>query len=177
MKREIILHVGVWLAFFVVITLFRQYFSFSFWPFWIGGILGTFLPDIDHLIYVYFLQPQELTSQRVNFLIDRNEVKRVISLLYETRNERRGLIFHTLFFQVLFLVLTFWIVTSSGSLFGRGVVLAFSLHLLVDQIVDLMKLNSFDNWLKYSPIYLDLEKAKMYWLVLAILVLLFGIFI
>lgn len=175
MKREIFLHFAFWFSFFVFVTLINRFFSLSYWPLWVGGILGTMLPDVDHLIYVFFLQPQELTSQRINFLIDKHEVKRIVTLLYETRSERRGLIFHTAFFQLIFLVLTFWMVTSSGSLFGKGIVLAFSLHLLIDQIVDLTEMKTFDNWLRFSPWYLDLPKAKIYWLVILILTLLFGL--
>ena len=107
--------------------------------------------------------------------MDKREVKRIITLLYETRSERRGLIFHTAFFQIIFLVLTFWIMTSSGSIFGKGIVLAFSLHILIDQIVDLTEMKTFDNWLRFSPWYLDLPKAKIYWLVMLILTILFGV--
>lgn len=175
MRREIFLHFTFWFSFFVFVTLINRYFSLSYWPFWLGGIIGTFLPDIDHLIYVFFLQPQELTSQRVNFLMNRHEVKRIVTLLYETRSERKGLIFHTAFFQIIFLVLTFWIITSSGSIFGKGIVLAFSLHILIDQIVDLTEMKTFDNWLRFSPWYLDLPKAKVYWLIMLILTLVFGV--
>ncbi len=174
MRREIFLHFSFWFSFFVFVTIINQFFSFSYWPFWVGGIAGTILPDIDHLLYLY-LRPQELTAQRVGFYWDKHEVKRVFTLLYETRGERKGLIFHSGYFQLIFLVLTFWIITSSGSLFGKGLVLAFSLHLLIDQIVDLTQMQSFDNWLKYSPWYLDLSKAKIYWLGVLILTLLFGV--
>jgi hypothetical protein len=173
MKREIFLHFAFWFSFFVFITLIKRYFDLSYWPFWVGGIIGTILPDIDHLLYLY-LRPQELTAQRVGFLVDKHEIRRVFSLLYETRSERRDLIFHTAFFQIIFLVLTFWMLTSSSSLFGRGLVLAFSLHLLIDQIVDLTEMESFDNWLKYSPLYLGLQKAKLYWLGILLLILAFG---
>ncbi|MFI5241188.1 MAG: hypothetical protein ACHQUA_02010, partial [Microgenomates group bacterium] len=97
MKRELILHLSVFFAFFALATLLRQFFSLSYWPFWLGGIVGTFLPDIDHFIYVFFIQPQDLTSQRVNFLLNKQELRRVITLLYETRGERTGLVFHTIF--------------------------------------------------------------------------------
>lgn len=176
MRREIFLHLSFWFSFFVFVTIVNQFFSLSYWPFWLGGLVGTILPDIDHLLYLY-LKPQELTSQRVGFLLNKQEIKRVFTLLYETRGERKGLIFHSALFQLIFLVLTFYIITSSGSLFGKGIVLAFSLHLLIDQIVDLMEMNSFDNWLKDSPWYLDLTKAKLYWLVILILTLIFGVLV
>jgi hypothetical protein len=134
-----------------------------------------FLPDIDHILYVYFLKPQELTSQRVNYLLDKKHIWRSVELLYETRTERKGLIFHTVLFQIIFLVLTFWIMSSSSSLFGKGLVLSFSLHLTVDQLVDLMEIGTFDNWLKSSPIQLNFEKAKTYWGISTLIVLILGL--
>ncbi|MEK7550561.1 MAG: hypothetical protein AAB535_02145 [Patescibacteria group bacterium] len=160
MRREIFLHFTFWFSFFVFVTLINKFFNLSYWLFWVGGLFGTILPDIDHLLYLY-LRPQELTAQRV-------------TLLYETRGERRDLIFHTAFFQIIFLVLTFWMITSSGSLFGKGLVLAFSLHLLIDQIVDLVEMQNFSNWLKNFPWNLDLNQAKIYWLGMVLLLCLFG---
>jgi len=121
------------------------------------------MPELDHLIYIFFMSPQELTSQRVGFLWNRKEYKRLIELLYETRSERKGLIFHTIFFQAVFLILTFWIMSSSASLFGKGLVLSFALHLSVDQLVDLVEIKSLDNWTKFLPITLDLRRSEIYW--------------
>lgn len=176
MKRELFLHFSFWFSFFVFISLIRKYFSLPYWPFWLGGIVGTILPDIDHIIYLY-LKPQELTTQRVNFLLDSREIKRVFILLYETRSERNSLIFHTVLFQLIFLVVTFWILTSSGSIFAQGIVLAFALHLVVDQIVDIQETGNFDNWLKNIPVYFDLKGAKRYWLIVTGVTLLLGFFV
>jgi hypothetical protein len=134
------------------------------------------MPDLDHLVYVFFSGPQELTSQRVAFLWGRKEYKRIIELLYETRSERRGLIFHTIFFQALFLVLTFWIMSSSASLFGKGLVLSFALHLSMDQLVDIIEMKSLDNWTRFLPIGIDLGKSKIYWSIGILLVTAMGLF-
>ncbi len=134
------------------------------------------MPDLDHLIYVFFLGPQELTSQRVGFLWEKREYKRLIELLYETRSERRGLIFHTIFFQAIFLILTFWLMSSSASLFGKGLVLSFALHLSVDQLVDLVEMKNLSNWTKFLPINLDLNKSKIYWSAGILLTLAMGFF-
>jgi hypothetical protein len=175
MRRELFIHFSFWFFFFVLISLFRHFLNLGDWPFWFGGIVGTFLPDIDHLIYVLFLNPQELTSQRIGFLWNRKEYKRMVELLYETRSERRGLVFHTIFFQVIFLVLTFWIMTSSSSLFGKGLVLSFALHLSIDQLVDLTEMKVLSNWTKDLPINLDLKNSKIYWLAGILLVFAMGI--
>jgi hypothetical protein len=107
-------------------------------------------------------------------LVGKKDLRRGVELLYETRGERRGLIFHTVFFQLIFLVLTFWMMSSSGSLFGKGLVLSFALHLSIDQIVDLTEVGNFDNWLRYSPIQLDFKRAKNYWLITLILLCIMG---
>ena len=125
-------------------------------------MVGVFLPDIDHLIYIFFLSPQELTSQRMNFLLGRKEIKRSIELLYETRSERRGLIFHTFFFQIILLILTFWLLSSSASLFGKGLVLSFALHIRIDQVTDLVDTKSLSNWTKIFPINLTYPMAELY---------------
>lgn len=163
MRRELFVHFAFWFSFFVLVSIFKNFLSISYWPFWLGGLIGVFMPDLDHLIYVFFLAPQELTSQRVGFLWGRREVRRLVELLYETRSERRGLIFHTIFFQVIFLLLTFWIISSSNSLFGKGLVLSFALHLSVDQLVDLVEVKSLGNWMKFLPINLDFRRSEIYW--------------
>jgi len=173
-KRELFIHFAFWLSFFIFISLVKGYAPLAFWAFWLGGIFGTLLPDLDHVIYFYFLSPRDLTSQRFNFLAQRREIGRMLTLLYETREERRGLIFHSAFFQIIFLTLTFWMLSSSSSLFGRGMVLAFALHLSIDQMMDLTDQGSFDNWLKMFPIRLDPKNAKIYTLTMILLVCLFG---
>jgi hypothetical protein len=175
MKRELFVHLSFWFSFFVLISIFKHFLSISYWPFWIGGLIGVLMPDLDHLIYVFFTGPQELTSQRVGFLWGKKDYKRLIELLYETRSERMGLIFHTIFFQIIFLILTFWIMSSSASIFGKGIVLSFALHLSIDQLVDLTDMKNLDNWTRLLPINLDLLKSKLYWSLGTILVLLMGI--
>jgi hypothetical protein len=176
MRRELFVHLAFWFSFFVLVSLVKHFISLSYWPFWLGGLVGVFMPDLDHLIYVFFMSPQELTSQRVGFLWNKREFKRLIELLYETRSERRGLVFHTIFFQIIFLILTFWIMSSSASLFGKGLTLSFALHLSVDQLADLFGMRSLTNWTKSFPISLDLKNSKIYWSVGTALVVLMGFF-
>ncbi len=176
MKRDLFIHLAFWFSLFVLISIFKHFPPLSYWPFWLGGLTGVFMPDLDHLIYVLYLDPTDLTSQRTTFLWKKKEYKRVVQLLYETRSERRGLIFHTFFFQIIFFILTFWIMSSSSSIFGRGLVLSFSLHLLIDQLVDIVDIKSLDNWTSYLPFKLDFKQSKIYWVIMAFLLLGMGLF-
>jgi hypothetical protein len=177
MKKDFLIHFSSLVLFFLLITLIKRWFNFNVWPFWIGGIIGTLLPDIDHLIYVKYLRPQELLSQRVNYLMADRNILKSLELLYETRYERTKLVFHTVMFQAIFIGLTFFVITSSGSLFGKGIVLAFLLHLLVDQVVDLKSLNNLDNWFRQLPIVFDRQKYNLYLSFNLLLLLLFIFFL
>ena len=161
LKKEALIHFGSALLFLLVISLFKRYFSIGYIGFWIGGILGTLAPDIDHLLYLYLLKPQEATSQRVRYMFQKGEVLKTFQLMVSTRSERKDLVFHNLLVQSAFLVLVFWVLSSSGSLLGRGFVLAFGLHLSVDQIVDFLQMDNINNWTKKLPIELTREQAAL----------------
>src|SRR4030042_2433138 len=177
MKKEILIHFLFLISFFIFITLIKNWLKLFYWPLWIGGLVGTILPDLDHLIYVYFLSPQDLNSQRVNYLIGERNILKSIELLYETRYERAKSILHTAYFQIIFLILTFLVIFSSGSLFGKGLVMAFSLHLIIDEIIDLNTFNNLDNWFKQIPIVLDKQKYTIYWAANLIILFIFIFFL
>lgn len=174
MKKELFIHYSFLISFFILVSLFKGWLDVSYWPFWIGGIIGNILVDVDHFIYIYFLKPYELTSKRVDYMIGKRNVRGSLNLLADTREERKDLIFHTIFFQLLFFVLTFLVVTSTDSILGRGIVFAFSLHLLVDQAVDLMEIGNLNNWLKFLPLKLEEDKHGVYWISSFILLLFFA---
>jgi hypothetical protein len=169
MKKEIALHFLVAFVIFAFISIVRNYLSLNYWPFWIGAIIGTILPDIDHIIYVYYLNPQDLTSQRVNYMVTKRELWSSWELLANTRSQRTQLILHTALFQVIFMVLTFLVISSSGNLLGRAIVIAFSLHLLTDEVMDLMQTGGISNWLRNLPIALDSLQIKIYLIANAVL--------
>jgi hypothetical protein len=173
MKKEILIHYSFLISFFVFISLAKDWMGFSYWPFWAGGIVGNLLPDLDHFIYVYFLKPQELTSQRIGYMMGKKNLSRSLRLLIETRSERTKLIFHSGLFQLIFVILAFFVITSSGSFFSRGIVLAFSLHLLVDQVVDLVETGNMNNWTG-GYVELSNKQAKIYWSIMFLVLLLFG---
>ena len=170
MKKEILTHVSYLFVYSLVVILIKGWIGFDLDTaklvglFLLGGVVGTALPDIDHLIYIYLLRPQDLTSQRVNYLMAKHEIWQVFELMASTREERRQLIFHTVHFQVIFWILAFLVISSSASVFGAGLVLAFGLHLIVDQLLDLLQLDHLNNWFRAWNIVLEKEKYVFYWL-------------
>jgi len=171
MKKELLLQFPFLFSTLILVTLFKGWLSLSYWPFWIGGIIGLFFPYIDHIIYVSLLRPYELTSQRFFFLVKNRKYKEALRLLVDTKFERVDLIIHSVYFQIVFAILTFWVLTSSGSLLGRGIVIGFYLHLLVDQYKDFQNQGSVDRWFKNFQDVFD-RKGKFYYLIVATLLFL-----
>lgn len=139
MKKEIINHLLFWFSYFIFVTIVNSLYSFSFWSLYVGGLVGLFLSYADHLLHVFVFNPQELTSQRAIQFVKNKQYKDVLILLHDTWDERKNLIFHTILFQIIFAVLTFWVVSSSGSLFARGLVLGYFLSLVIYNLKKFLK--------------------------------------
>lgn len=176
MKRDLLIHFIYMLSLFILIAVYKKWFDPSYLPFLFGGIVGTLLPDVDHLIYIYFLKPGDLVSREVMGLLAKRDFFRSWDLLSESRTIRGELIFHSAFFQILFLLFAFLIVTSSGSLLGRGVVLAFSLHLLIDQVVDYIEAKDIRHWFTKLPFQPDTEQGILFMGGYLVLLLIIGFF-
>jgi hypothetical protein len=179
MQKKILTYFLFIISLLVFISIKRNLFSLVYWPLWIGGVIGVYLPGIDDLLHVFLFRPYELTSQRAKSMLASRRIKDLVLLLYDTNTERFAPIFHTAFFQVVFLVLTFLVVTSSGRLIGKGIVLGASVHLVIDQLNDLMEKGNLNSWFRETPLFsqitLDKEKALVYWgvMLLGLLVIAF----
>lgn len=174
MRKQLLIYFASFLVFFLMISLARKWIDPRFIVFWVGGAIGAILPDVDHLIYVYLLKPHELTSQRATRMLSRGEVFATFSLLANTRGERTQLIFHTAMFQLIFAVFAFFVISSSNNLLGRGLVLAFSLHLIVDQYLDFKELGGLNHWFKNLKLTLDKNQTIFYWAGMSLLLVLYG---
>ncbi|HWA52449.1 MAG TPA: metal-dependent hydrolase [Patescibacteria group bacterium] len=180
MKKELALHLITTILLFIPVFLLRflnlQNLSNNliFLPYLIGGLIGAVLPDIDHVIYVYYLKPYELTSQRVMYQAQKGNLTESWNILSNTRSERTNLIFHSILFQIIFVILSFLVITSSSSLLGKGLVIAFLLHLLLDEYLDLKTNINLQNWFKNIPIQLDQNQLTIYLLTNFAIILIFA---
>ena len=119
----------------------------------------------DHVLHVFVYNPQELTSVRVQNLVKNKQIKEALQLLYDTRSERNDLIFHTVLFQIIFAILTFWVVSSSGSLFARGLVLGYYLSLVIFNLKKILNKELILN---------NEDTTRIYFVVQIILLFVFG---
>ena len=135
MKRVFFIHLAFFVSVFILFSIFRGWLSFSYWLFWVGGVLGSIIPELDQLLYIFLINPQELSSQRVIYLIKNRNFAGALRLIIETKSERHNLIFHSDTFLVVSGILFIWILSSSGSILGSGIVLGLLTHLLIDRLI------------------------------------------
>lgn len=127
------------LAWLVIITLLRWHWQWELIGLWVGGLIGAFLIEADHLFYVVWAYPQELTGMRVRRFLSQSRFWQAWLFLLETRHERTRLAFHNALFQSLFYLICFFVLTSTEGLLGAGLVLAMALQLLREEFQLLFK--------------------------------------
>jgi hypothetical protein len=101
-------------------------------------------------------------------------VKGAASFLRGTSTERKKLIFHTALFQIVFGVFAFFVASSGGSLLGTGLVLGFLLHILVDQLADLMEHDNLHLWTTNFSFDFNKQQATVYWFANLVFLLVLG---
>ncbi|KKQ85007.1 MAG: hypothetical protein UT08_C0011G0025 [Candidatus Woesebacteria bacterium GW2011_GWB1_38_8] len=177
MKKDVLTHFTFAIALFTLITVFKGWLELTYLAFWIGGIIGTLLPDVDYLIHVYVLNPTDSESQKTSSLVSQKQFGKTWDLLTRARYGNSELLFHSVLFQILFWLFTFLVITSSGSLLAKGIVLAFSLHLIIDQASDLIETGTLEIWFKKMPFNLDAKQKKLYLVGNILLLIIFSSFL
>lgn len=108
--------------------------------------LGFFLYHLDHLIYCLFGSPYELSSQRVKSYFDQKLWQQAFRVLNQTESERTKTIFHSVVFQMALVLAGFFVLTSSSSLLGKGVILGLLFHSILDQGLNLIRKQGIGDW-------------------------------
>jgi len=138
-KQELKVHLLPLLAIFIFISLFWligkvAYFDFIYLFF--GLLLGSFLLDLDHLIFWLYVKPNLEESRLARLLFEKKDYRSILSLLETTHKKHTNLVFHHFFFQVVLSLVSLFVFTSSGNVFGMALLVAINTHLLVDEIKD-----------------------------------------
>jgi hypothetical protein len=185
MRRELTTHFVVLVSYILLVTIYKTltamsfalgWFDFAYLPFWVGGVIGVILPYSDHFLYAYLIKPDDSISQRISSNLSNKNFSSVLNTLNRSEATVPGLVFHKAYFQLLFVLFALFVVTSSGSLLGRGIVLGFLLHLLVDQWLDYKERGSIDGWFEKLPFKLDQEQQKRYFYVNLVVLMILGLF-
>lgn len=182
MKQELKNHFLPLLVIFLLtslVWLFQKSAWYNFVFLFFGFIWGSFFLDLDHLVYWLYLEPNLEESRLAQIAWKKGDFKSLIKLLESTHENHTNLIFHHYFFQIIITFISFFVFTSSSSIFVKSFLLAINIHLLVDEIKDFksnpqhLKIWLFAREKKQLPT----NSLKYYLLTFLIINLLFTIFL
>lgn len=165
-------HLKVLLIYLAAVTILRWEFPsslrafFDLVGFWVGGVVGLGLLNLDRWIYVYVERPHEQLSQQVQGLVRKQRWQDAAETLLVRRNEQYNLAFRNGVFAVVFLPVLFFIFTSTAGLFGKGIAAGVMLHFLYDawrdQLTKPKHLNSWLFWMVSREVTLEEQKAFLW---------------
>lgn len=151
MGKRLLQNLGPSLILFIVVLVFRFKFHFD--------------PLSASLFWLLFFGVGGILGTYIS------KIEEVVSVKLETNPH----IFHTFLFQVVFAVLTFYVLTSTGSAMASGVSLFAYLQLLKDQVRDKTAKN-MNSWGGFFGLVVP-EKFQSYWVGGGILILLYFVYI
>ncbi len=167
LNSEVFSHVLLTVIYFLAVSFLRWKFDLSLLWLWLGAFSGLFLLDTDHLLYWFLTHPEEGESRQAKVLLKTENFRGLYLLLKATHEAHLRLIFHTAIFQVVLLILSFYVLTSGGSVFGSALVLSLNLHLLKDEWFDFFspRKAALANWLFWQIKELRAERFLSLYLV------------
>ncbi len=138
MRRYVLSHIPIALAYAAVIYLFRGLWqglalpTLLGWAGWVAGVIvGVLILYLDRVVYTYSY-PAEQLSQQFMWYWKAKKYGTALALLDSRRLEQEKLTFRSALFMVVWVALAFFALTSTSGLFGKGVVMGLMLHILSD---------------------------------------------
>ena len=95
--------------------------------------MGYLFNYVDWLIYIYVIHPEVQLSQYVQHQIKSRQLRSAFFTLKKRQNEMEKLTTKSALFQMVWVALAIFAVTSVGSPFGRALVMGLGLKMLVSQ--------------------------------------------
>lgn len=152
------------LAYLMAVAVLRWQFDWGV-LFWIvGGVFGWVMVVLDRVVWVYWTRPQTQLSVQVRYLVSSRKFKEAWQTLWQRKSEQTELTFRSVLFQAAWVVLAFFTITSTPSMFGKGLVMGLGGHLLYDEWKDyLVSPQKVASWLFWQiKRSVSLEELKIY---------------
>lgn len=105
----------------------------------LGGAVGWFLPILDKIAYIYILHPEAQISQYLKWQLEKRQFKVFLETLQRRQAELDKLTTRGILFQVAWLVLAIFTVTSVPGWFGRALVMVLGIRILLEEWRDWFK--------------------------------------
>lgn len=116
----------------------------------IGAGIGWWFPWLDKIAYIFILHPEAQISQYIKFQLEKKNWKNAWETLQVRDSEFDKLTTRGILFQLVWVVLAIFALTSTGPLLGKSLVLALGLRILFEE---------WSEWLKDKTTL----KQRLFW--------------
>ena len=104
-----------------------------------GAAVGWLIPWFDRIAYIYILHPEAQVAQYVKYQIDQKQWRAVFNSLNRRAKDFDQLTTRGILFQLAWVVLAFFAVTSAAGWFGKTLVLTLGLRILLEEWSEYVK--------------------------------------
>jgi len=104
-----------------------------------GAAVGWLIPWFDRIAYIYILHPEAQVAQYVKYQIDQKQWRAAFNSLNRRAKDFDQLTTRGILFQLAWVVLAFFAVTSAAGWFGKTLVLTLGLRILLEEWSEYVK--------------------------------------
>lgn len=111
----------------------------------LGGLLGTFVLDLEYVLYAYLLEPSREFSKTLLSYIKHRDIKNALLHIHHNKNQVTDKSLNSALFQIVLGFLCIFVITSTRVLFAKALVLstfASTVYKLLEHYFD----NKIDEW-------------------------------
>ena len=104
-----------------------------------GAMIGTFILDLDYIIYAYFLEPEKGFSKSLRGFIEHRDYSGAIHHIYYNRSEVKDKALNSFMFQIFLAGAVLFAVSATSSLLVKALIISIyanSIYKMVDYYFD-----------------------------------------
>ncbi|NMB57316.1 hypothetical protein GYA19_05285 [Candidatus Beckwithbacteria bacterium] len=165
-----------------IVPLFTQNY-YKVWQLWLpvlswflGALVGFLVLEFDRIVDVYIGNPDTELSRYVKNYFKNRQLKKGWLVITKNKVLQQKLTFHSLLFQIIWILLALFTLTSTSSPFGKSFIMGLGLHLILEQWQDWVLNKNFFTKLYFWQINRELtfKEIKIYlWIITIIVAFLF----
>jgi hypothetical protein len=133
----------------VLVGLITGSFVFGINLLWwmLGSVIGFLFVFLDRFVNSFVTNSNGALGLRLKELVGQNKFKEGLLILLNERHEQKELVMRSFLFLLVWVVMSFFTITSVNSQFARGLMLGIGTHLVFDFVYDYFwNKERFDNW-------------------------------
>ena len=129
----------------------------------LGGLLGMIFLDLDPIFYAIFINPKDEKSLEIIGYIKSRKFISYLKNVDTYKKEIKDLMLHTSSFQVLVILVAFYVVVIESKVFAQSFLLALYINMIYAQAYEYSLYRNLDNWLKFaSPSKKEFTKIYLF---------------